>query len=174
MFHINDFVYYGSGGICQVDDICTEPFEGAPVGVEYYVLHTISEPRQTIWNPVQNDRVLMRAVMTRDEIADLLSTLPRLEIFSAPNAKLLRELYIGAIKSGLPCEWARVLRTYRERCRLALIGQARVTDAEHNFFDAAKKCLAAELSLVLGITEQQADAQVLAACEEAAAVLAEN
>ena len=160
MFQINDFVYYGSGGICQVDDVCTEPFEGAPADVRYYVLHTVSEPRQTIWNPVLNDRVLMRAVMTPDEIDDLLCTAGELEIFSAPNAKLLREQYIGAIKSGLPTEWARVLRTYRERCRLERIGQARVTDAEHNFFDAARKCLAAELSLVLHITEREAGTRI--------------
>ena len=64
MFEINDFVFYGMTGICRIDAICENPFEGAPAGVLYYVLNTLTEPKQTIFNPVVNEKVRIRPVMT--------------------------------------------------------------------------------------------------------------
>ena len=152
MFEVNDYVFYGMNGICRVDAVCTEPFEGAPVGLLYYVLHTLSEPKQTILNPVTNDKVRMRYVMTADEARAfpmLLSTLSPLE---GDSARALREAYIASIKSGEPSAWGRILRTYRARLHLAEAKLARVTDAERNFYENARRLLANEISLALGIT----------------------
>lgn len=155
-FKVNDYIYYGTDGICQIDDVCENPFEGAPAGVCYYVLHTVKEPRQTIWNPTENDRVPMRAVMTEGEIDALLSSLPSLEPFCAPSAKLLREQYLGAVKGGVPEEWGRVMRTYLYRLAIR-DGSVRVTDAERGFFDSARALLSAEIALVRGLSREEAE-----------------
>lgn len=149
-FKTDDYIYYGSDGLCRIDDICENPFEGAPAGVCYYVMHTLSEPRQTIWNPKGNERVLMRAVMTVDEIEELFSCIPSLDPFSAPNAKLLREQYLRSIKSGLPIEWGRVMRTYQERKRAERERLVRVTEAERGFYENARHLLSDEIALVTG------------------------
>ena len=159
-FKVNDYIFYGTDGICQIDAVCENPFEGAPEGVCYYVLHTVKEPRQTIWNPVLNDRVLMRYLLNADELDELLLSLPYAEPFSAPNAKLLREKYLGAIKSGMPSEWCRVIRTYTCRCAVS-DGSVRVTDAEKGFFDSARALLAAEIAMATGLSTDDADAKIL-------------
>lgn len=155
-FKVNDYIFYGTDGICLIDDVCENPFDGAPAGVCYYVMHTVSEPRQTIWNPVDNERVPMRAVMTVGEIDALLSSVDALEPFSAPNAKLLREKYIGAMKSGQPAEWGRVMQTYLKR-RAVTDGSVRVTDAERTFFDNARALLVSEISLVKELSRVEAE-----------------
>ena len=156
MFKVNDYVFYSSGGICRIDAVCEEPFEGAPKGVCYYVLHTLAEPKQVIWNPVNNEKVLMRHVLTdaeADELLDLFPTLPPLE---GDGAKALREQYIAAVKSGQPTEWGRVLITVRLRERAEAVRLTRVTDAEHGFFDNAKRLIAAELALAKHCTCEEA------------------
>ena len=155
-FKVNDYIFYGTDGICQVDDVCENPFEGAPAGVCYYVLHTVKEPRQTIWNPTSNDRVLMRAVMREDEIDALLSSLSSLEPFCAPSAKLLREKYLSAIKGGAPEDWGRVMKTYLYRLSIC-DGSVRVTEAERVFGDSARALLSAEIALVKGISKEEAE-----------------
>ncbi len=161
MFKINDYIFYGSGGICRVENICEEPFEGAPKGVCYYVLHTLSEPKQVIWNPVQNDKVLMRPVMTKSDCDALLSSLSSLSPFVGDSAKVLREQYINAIKSGHPSSWGRILVTVKARERAAEAKLVRVTDAEHNFFDNAKRLIVNELALAKGISLADAEELLL-------------
>lgn len=158
-FKVNDYIYYGTDGICQIDDVCENPFEGAPAGVCYYVLHTVKEPRQTIWNPTENNRVPMRAVMREDEIDTLLSSLPALVPFCAPSAKLLREMYLSAVKGGIPTEWGRVMKTYLFRLAVR-DGSVRVTDAERGFFDNARALLAAEIALVRGLERAAAESLI--------------
>ncbi len=149
LFKEGDFIYYGSGGLCRIDSICEMPFEGARADVPYYILHTLSEPKQTILNPIDNEKVLMRAVMTKAEAEAVLCALPALEPFEAPNSKLLREKYIAAVKSASPMEWGKILRTYETRRRASELRLARVTEAERNFHTQALSLLCAELSLVL-------------------------
>ena len=160
MFKVNDYIFYSSGGICRVDAICEEPFEGAPKGVCYYVLHTISEPKQVIWNPVQNDKVLMRPVLTLEEIDALLNTLALLPPLEGDGARALREQYIAAVKSGSPEAWGRVLVTVCHRERAAAARLTRVTDAEHGFFDSAKRLIAAEVALAKGCSIPEAEALI--------------
>lgn len=160
LFEEGDFIFYGSGGICRVESVCEMPFEGAKEGVPYYILHTLSEPKQTIMNPIDNDRVLMRAVMTADEAKNVLDSLPSAVPFEAPNAKALREQYITAIKSADPREWARVLVTYESRRRKTEAKLARVTEAERGFYNQAFSLLSAEAALVTGTAIQSIMAKI--------------
>ena len=161
-FKVNEYIFYGTDGICLIDDVCEEPFEGAPCGVSYYVMHTLSEPRQTIWCPTSNTRVPMRTLLKDSEIDGLLESVCAFSPFSAPSAKLLREEYIGAIKGGLPTEWGRVLVTYLSRCAVN-DGTVRVTEAERGFFENARALLSAEIAVVRGIEKREAEMLVDAA-----------
>lgn len=160
MYRKNDYVFYGSGGLCLIDDITPDPFPGAREGVTYYVMHTLNEPQQTIWNPVDNTQVLMRPVLTVKEAERLLSDFPALPLLEGENAKALREQYTTALKSGDPREWGRILRTYRVRQVSAAAKLLRVTEAEQNFYTNARRALAGEIALVLALSSAEADARV--------------
>ena len=160
MFKANDYVFYGMTGICRVDDVCERPFEGAPTGVLYYVLHTLTEPKQTIINPVSNDKVRIRPVMTASEADAFFSLLPTLSPLEGNSAKQLRDAYITSIKSGDPALWGRILRTYRTRLHLAEAKLARVTDAERNFYEQALRLLGAEIALALSISLAEAEGRL--------------
>ena len=165
MFEVNDYVFYGASGICRVDEVTTEPFEGALPGVLYYVLHTLSEPKQIIWNPVANEKVYMRYVMTHEEAERFFALLPTLPVLKGDSAKQLRDAYITSIKGGIPSEWGSIMRTYRARLHMANAKLARVTDAERNFYETARRLLGAEIALALGITQAEAENRLHAALD---------
>ena len=165
MFEINDFVFYGMTGICRIDAICENPFEGAPAGVLYYVLNTLTEPKQTIFNPVANEKVRIRPVMTECDATAFFSVLPTLTPFEGASAKQLRDAYLTALKSGDPSSWGRILRTYRTRLRLAEAKLARVTDAERNFYEQALRLLGAEIALALSIPLHEAEGRLHTAAQ---------
>lgn len=157
MFKVDDYVFYGANGICRIDDIQKEPFKGAPADVLYYVLHTISEPKQVILNPVTNEKVPMRYVMTREESEQFFLVLPTLSPLEGSSARQLRDAYISAIKSGDPVLWGRILRTYRTRLHLAEAKLARVTDAERSFYEGARRLLAQEIALATDVSLAEAE-----------------
>ena len=147
MFKPNDFVFYGVNGVCQND-------------ILYYVLHTLTEPRQTIFNPVNNEKVRMRHVMSKEEASNFFLLLPSLSPMEGNSAKELRDSYIKAIKSGEPTEWGRVMRTYRARLRLSDAKLTRVTDAERSFYENARRMLATEIGLALSLSVLEVEAQL--------------
>lgn len=168
MYQVNDYIVYGSAGVCQVDDIKQSPFEGAPDGILYYVMHTLCEPRQVIFNPVSNDRTFTRYLMTNEQATAFLAELDQITPLSAPNSKLLREEYNLAMKTYSPLGWGRVIRTFRQRlCAVA----SRVTDAERGFYEAAKRNLCIELSLILGGTAKEMEEKLLSVLSEEAEVV---
>ena len=71
MFHIHDTVFYPSGGVCVIDDIRVVPFEGLP-DRNYYILHPIDHPQETIFVPVDSDRVRLRHLIGREEAVRLM------------------------------------------------------------------------------------------------------
>ncbi|MBP3436348.1 MAG: hypothetical protein J6K61_00365 [Clostridia bacterium] len=159
MYQIHDIIFYGSAGVCEIDAIEKEPFEGAPEGVLYYVMHTLNEPRQTIFNPVTNDKVFSRHLMTKQEADAFLASAHELSLLSAPSSKLLREEYALAMKAYTPEAWVRVIKTFLTRQESA----PRVADAERNFCETAKRHLFTELSVVFSETMKEAEARVFEA-----------
>lgn len=79
MFSVNDTVRYGITGVCKIADITTRPFQGQ--NVEYYVLQPVHDPRSTLYVPVGNNALAdkMYTVLSRDEVMELITSMPRLE-----------------------------------------------------------------------------------------------
>ena len=70
----NEYISYGTQGICQVEGIRSIRFEGCMEAREYYVLHPIGQIQSRIFVPVDNPRLTdrMRPVLSPDEIDQIL------------------------------------------------------------------------------------------------------
>lgn len=153
MFAVNDYVFYGSGGICKVADVCMAPLEGMPKDRQYYVLHSIHDQNSVMYVPVDNINVFLRALMTKEEAEELIERIPFVPTIMESNSKLLREKYSAAMNSHLPIEWVRVIKTVYLRMNEARSSNRRLSDTERNVYESAKRFLYTELSLALGIPE---------------------
>ena len=157
MFERDDHVYYASGGVCRVTDICYAPLAGMPADRQYYVLRSLHDPSGVIYVPVNSDAVFLRRLLTREEAEELLREIPALSVFEEPNAKALRGRYVESMKKHEPAEWVRVIKTVTGRIQeLAKISRSqRISDTERSFAEDAKRYLCAELSLALDIPMQR-------------------
>ena len=60
----------------------------------------------------------------------------------------------------LPENWGRIMRTYRARLRLSEAKLTRVTDAERNFYETARRLLANEIAHALSIPVLDAESRL--------------
>ena len=160
MFEKNQYVYHETGGICKIDDVRYAPLEGMPNDRLYYVLSPLQDRNSTIYVPVDASGVFLRALMERAEAEALMRSVSSIEPIDEPNAKLLRLKYIEAMRTHQPAEWVRVLKTVYGR-EQAKIGRARLSESERGFAENAKRNLATELGMVLGLDARAAECAVL-------------
>ncbi|MBQ8207903.1 MAG: CarD family transcriptional regulator [Clostridia bacterium] len=157
MFEVNEYVFYGSEGICRIDDIVSSPFSDVKIDVKYYVLHSAHGGNSTAYVPVDGASALIRPVMSKGDIAALISKMNELPLFEECNLKQLKEKYSIAIRSGDPSEWVRIIKTVYDRTLNGRDGGKKVSDAERAYADNAKKYLYKEISTVLGIPTEDVE-----------------
>jgi len=148
------YVFYGSGGICQVSDIQRAPLEGMPKDKLYYVLKPVYDTGEVMYVPVESDRVYLRPIMGRDAALAFLSSLEEIAPIAAADSKQLRAAYAECMSSHEPREWVRVIKTVESRRGIGR--RARISETERIYLESARHYLISEISLSLGCTEGEA------------------
>lgn len=72
MFKTGEYFLYTTQGICQVDNICDHEINGA--NRRCYVFHPINNIKAKITTPVDNQKVLMRALIPQNEANDIMQS----------------------------------------------------------------------------------------------------
>ena len=153
MFQTGDYVYYGSGGVCRVADVCFAPLEGMPKEKQYYVLHSLHDANSVMYVPVNSETVFLRELLTEQKAMDLLDQIREISEIDEPNAKLLKLKYAEAMGKHDPVEWVRVMKTVHGRVHhpARQTKAQRISDTERSFAENAKRYLYTELSLILSV-----------------------
>lgn len=157
MFEIKGYVFYGTEGICRVDDIVAAPFSGIDPNVKYYVLHSTHGGNNTSFVPVEGAESLMRRIMSEAELTTFIGKISSLTLFEEESLKQMKEKYNLALRSGDPLEWMRVIKTVNARMLDGREGGKKVSDAEVAISNNAKRYLYKEISIVLDIPEENVE-----------------
>ena len=160
MFQPDEYVFYGSGGICRITDIQTAPLDNMPADRLYYVMQSIHDQNGVIYVPVDSDCVFLRRLLNREEAEALLDEIPAVGTIEESNAKLLRSKYTEAMRTHEPLEWVRVIKTVYQRMTSPTSRTQRISETERSFSDNAKRYLHAELALALGLHEQDMETYI--------------
>ena len=153
MFQKDEFVFYGSGGVCQIFDIQVSPLEGMPADRSYYVLRSLHDRNGVMYVPVDSEAGFMRRLMDECEAQTLIEQIPTVEVIDEPNAKLLRAKYVDAMRMHAPVEWVRVIKTVHFRTTGEERRVQRLSETERSFSEDAKRFLYTELAIALGMGE---------------------
>ncbi len=156
MFSKDDHVFYESGGICRILDVQVSPLDGMPADKTYYVLQSMHDNNGLMYVPVDNETVFLRLLMNREEANALIEEIAVIEPIKEPNAKMLRNRYVDAMRTHQPREWVRVIKTVQLRMN-SMVGRAqRISETERSFYENAKRFLKTELALAFEWSEEQA------------------
>lgn len=100
MFKVNDVVVYGSQGVCEI--VGTEYQRLGGESKMYFVLKPKSDRGATIYVPTWNEKALakMRKVMTKQDVDDLIDSMPNKKPTWLENENERKETYRKILASG--------------------------------------------------------------------------
>ena len=87
MFQVNDVVIYGHHGVCEITKIGKLKMPMADQERMYYTLRPVYHKESAVYAPVENRRIVMRPVITKDAANDLIAKIPQIETVWIINEK---------------------------------------------------------------------------------------
>ena len=84
MYEVGDLIVYGRTGICEVTEITTLKMDGVPKDKLYYILRPVREKRGKVFTPVDNEKIVMRRVISKEEAEELIREIPQIEAEDVP------------------------------------------------------------------------------------------
>lgn len=158
MYQAEDYIVYGANGVCRITEICKSPFSPDDERM-YYVMKPISDTgTSVIYTPVDNDKIMMRPLMTEREIQMLGERIPHLPLLEVEAEKQRRTVYRTVMATADAEMYVRLLKTVAFRRTSAREKRKRLPEMDYEYESLAKRCLSAEVSIVLGISEADAAA----------------
>lgn len=155
MFAAGQLVVYGGEGVCRVEGVGTPKLPGMEKGRLYYTLSPLYRSGQVL-TPVDT-QVLMRPLMSREEVAEFiarLDTLPE-ELASSHNLRAVKEQYHQVILSYDCCRLAGLVKGVCRRRHWAVQHGRKVSQLDERYLKRAEEALYGELAAVLELTREE-------------------
>lgn len=151
MFKVDDYVMYGSTGVCKITGIGKDDYNNHDE-TEYYILHPVYVDNMTIKIPVNNPNVSMRAILTKDEALSLIMTMPEQETIWIDDSRERSEYYKAILRTRKSEEWIKLIKTlYLEKEARAIVGKT-LSRTDEEIMNTAEKQLTEEFSIALNIS----------------------
>lgn len=80
---------------------------------QYYYLSPTTDGTSIMYAPVDNPKLSIRRVMTKDDVMSLIKAMPQIDMLNVTNDKQRENEYKECIRSLDGKEWVRLLKTVR-------------------------------------------------------------
>lgn len=161
MFEIGDYIIYGNHGVCRVEDIGGLNISGVDKSMECYTLQPIFSKSSTLYTPVDNEKVLMRKVISGGEAQELINDIPNTPLLWIENDKQREEAYKVALRTHDCAEWLKIIKTLYERKQERLTQGKKLTFTDEKYLSIAQECLYGELSIAMDMEKEKIENMVL-------------
>ena len=152
MFSKGQKVVYGQTGVCEITDICDK--ELTPFNVKtYYVLKPIYQQNSTIYCPIDNDKVHMRNIMTKEQAEKLIELIPTVKTkdFSGDAQKEVAEEYRKAVNCDDCSELIVLTMSIYAKKQAAKEMNKKIGTVDERYMQRAEELLFGELAASLEI-----------------------
>ena len=158
MFEIGDLIMYGARGVCRVKEITELDWDAACKGREYYVLEPLFNSNM-IYVPVDNQKVYMRPVMSKQEVLDLIDSMPDVEYesFKARSIQQLSRYYQSAIDSHDSSELIKLTKFIHMKKVAADENNKQLGQIDVRYMTHAENLLFGEIAAVLDIPREDVE-----------------
>ena len=155
MFQVDEMIVYGKHGVCKVIAKGKIDMPLIDKNKEYYTLLPCKEKAAVVYAPVENNKTIMRYVLTPEEVNSLLNEVSELEEIRVENERE-REACYKEILGSCDCrELIRILKTLYVRRQSRLESGKKTTAVDERYFYMAEEQLYGELCFVLGKTKDE-------------------
>lgn len=168
MFKKGDYIVYGSTGICVIEDITTMDLPGISKERLYYVMLPYHRNGNRIFTPVDNPKMKLRRILTKEETLELIDEIPSLEQVRIVEEKLREQKYKEYIRSCECRNWIRMIKTLYHRNQERTSQGKKITATDERYFKLAEENLYTEFSISLDIPKNEVQAYIAERIEKAA------
>ena len=155
MYKIDDVVVYGNHGVCRITEITEKEFAGETH--LYYTMIPVFDHRSTFFLQVDNEKSQkkIRAILTADEIRNLIRTIPQQEELKINDEKQRKDIYKTIIENGDRSEIMCLVKTLYERREAQKKAGRKQHLVDERFMKEAETVLYDEFAYVLNIDRDQ-------------------
>ncbi len=160
MFEIGEYIVYGVKGVCQIEDITHIDISGADKNRLYYVLAPIGDMNGKIYAPTDNQKLVMRRVISKEEANQLISELPEIETLWVQDERQREAKYKEAMRTCDYRAWVSIVKTLYLRMKERTAQGKKITALDEKYMRMAESELYSELSLTLGIPKGEMESYI--------------
>ena len=161
MYKCGDFVVYGTGGVCCVEEVSTLDSDAANKDRLYYVFKNIVT-NGIAYVPVDSN-VYLRPVMSKSEVEALLQKAPALstDAFEKIPPRELQKVYRDTLLSHDSLAILSLIKHICITSKKKQLLKKKLSITEERFLEQALKIMSSEFSISLGIDLESAKNHIL-------------
>ena len=158
MFQAGDVIVCGTHGVCRVEKV--GPLSSAVADRDrlYYTLKPLYERGSVVFTPVDNEKMVIRPVISREEALRLIDGIRDAEALGIEDERKREENYKTALKSCRAEELVKMIKTINARKRSRAARGKKATDADSRYVKLAEDYLYGELASSLDLERDQVKA----------------
>lgn len=147
-------------GVCKVEEIGTMNLTGIDDDKLYYTLAPLYTKGNRVFTPVENRKVIMRPIMTKNEVLELIDDSMDIELIQAEHDKSREIAYKDALRSCDCREWIRIIRTALKRKDERLAAGKKMAACDERYLKQAQDNLYGEFAVSLQIDKKEVESYI--------------
>ena len=155
MIEKNQLIMCGGHGVCRVVDVTGNPIDRLDKIRKYYVLEPVFEKGSTVYTPVDNDKVIMRRIMNKEEAEELVDKITQINTVWIQEEKNREQMYKEAIRTYDCHSLVQIIKTLHLRKQRRLKEGKKVLSSDEQYLRKAEELLYSEISLALSIPKEE-------------------
>ncbi len=157
MFKVGEYIIYGMNGVCRVEDIGPMKLSGINNDKEYYTLLPLYAKGSMVYTPVDNQRVVMRPVISKQEACRLIDEIKKTKPLEVTDDKRRELAYKEALKSCDCKELIRIINTVLKRKEERLAQGKKMSACDERYLKQAQDSLYGEFAISLKMEKNEVE-----------------
>ncbi len=154
MFNNGEFVVYGSGEICRIEEVVERCFDGVNKN-KYYKIVPKEYRNSAYYVPVKSAEKEIRRTLTKDEVFEIIDSIPQAESVWYSDKNERKSYFESVLRSDDFTSLVGMIKSiYEEKQKRSDDGRKLIA-ADEKAFTAAEHIIHGEIAFVLGIPESE-------------------
>ena len=151
MFKVDDYIMYGRTGVCKVIDITNEKFINGEER-KYYVLSPIHNNNTIIKIPLDNTKIPMRKIISKEDVTSLINDMSNMEALWIDDEKKRSNEFKTMLKSGKCEDLIKLISNKRYSKKL--------NKADKEIIKEAERLVNEEFAIILNISPKEVNSYI--------------
>ena len=161
MFEKGEYIVCNNIGVCLVEDVTEKNINGIEQEKLYYILQPVNSLDSKIYSAVDNKKMAMRRIISKEKVSDLMKKLSDLETLSIDNEKNREEVYKQTLHKGECMGWAQIIKTVYCRKKEKAEQGKKITTTDTKYLKMAEDYLYHELAVSMNVKPIEVKERIL-------------